>query len=148
MIQDAAKLVFSAGAVVFDAQCKRILTIVNKNDRRGYETTSFPKGQLDKNESPESAARREVQEETGAKCTLWPGLIALETRYNEAIAKTKIIYWYAATIDEMGEQKLEDYEKLVPQWTDVSEAYNTLSFENDQDLLKLCLVAAEKRNAA
>ncbi|KAJ1850636.1 NUDIX hydrolase [Coemansia sp. RSA 2703] len=141
MLYPASELLFSAGAVIFDKTRTSVLAIVSKNDQRGVEEIMFPKGRLEKDETPEAAAVREVLEETGARCTLWPGLRAMETRHSKAISKTKVVYWYAGDLVAMGEQMLESHEKLDVRWVDVGSAASVLSFENDRELLAICLEA-------
>ncbi|KAJ2697952.1 hypothetical protein FB645_005782 [Coemansia sp. IMI 203386] len=148
MLYPATELVFSAGAVVFDKTHKQVLAIVHTDELKGVEEIMFPKGRIEKGESPEDAAVREVREETGAKCALWPGLVALETRYNAKIVKTKVMYWYAATLVEMGEQQLDEGENLSVRWVDVARANSILSFEDDRELLRACLSAAASVAAA
>ncbi|KAI7826677.1 P-loop containing nucleoside triphosphate hydrolase protein [Kickxella alabastrina] len=65
MLYPATELMFSAGAVVFDAKRERVLTIVCQKAPRHREI-GFPKGQVEDGETIEAAARREVEEETGA----------------------------------------------------------------------------------
>ncbi|KAJ2873340.1 hypothetical protein FB639_004222 [Coemansia asiatica] len=142
MLYPANELLFSAGAVVFDKARKQVLTIVSTDELRGIEEVMFPKGRIEKGESPEDAAVREVREETGARCNLWPGLMALETRYNAKVLKTKVMYWYAATLVEMGDQQLDKNEKLTIRWVDVDNADSVLSFEEDRELLRVCLCTA------
>ncbi|KAJ2500996.1 hypothetical protein GGH96_002313 [Coemansia sp. RSA 1972] len=130
------EFMLSAGAVVFDAKREHVLTVVG--DNTGH--VSFPKGQIDKGESIECAARREVEEEAGVVCNLWPcGIVAVETRFNEVEKKQKIIYWYAATLVETTSQKLEEYERLTPKWIDVASAADALTWADDKRLLQLCL---------
>ncbi|KAJ2482817.1 hypothetical protein IWW56_000825 [Coemansia sp. RSA 2131] len=136
MLYSKDEFVFSAGAVVFDAKRELVLTIVN--DDNGH--VSFPKGQLDKGETIECAARREVEEEAGVVCNLLPsGIVAVQTRYYEDEKITKFIYWYAATFVETTAQKLEEYERITPKWIDVESASDALTRAEDKRLFQLCL---------
>ncbi|KAJ1759111.1 hypothetical protein LPJ58_002447 [Coemansia sp. RSA 1591] len=127
MLYSKDEFVFSAGAVVFDAKREQVLTIVDDDSGR----VSFPKGQLDKGETIECAARREVEEEAGVVCNLWPlGIVAVQTRYYEDEKITKFIYWYAATFVETTAQKLEEYEHMTPKWIDIANI-----MDGDQELV-------------
>ncbi|KAJ1730178.1 hypothetical protein LPJ61_003150, partial [Coemansia biformis] len=107
------EVMLSAGAVVFDSAGSRVLVIVNTGD--SPPTASFPKGRIEPGERPEDAACREVEEEAGVVCRLWVGgLAGVETRYSEAIKKTKIVFWYAASVVETRAQRLEDHEQFEP----------------------------------
>ncbi|KAJ2156686.1 hypothetical protein GGF46_005015 [Coemansia sp. RSA 552] len=142
-------LVVSAGAVVFDTTGTRVLTIVNRGD--GTDSVLFPKGRVEPGESFEEAARREVKKETGVVCQIWPGgPVGVESRYSEAIGKTKLVYWYAATHVETQDQKLEDHEQFDVVWTNTANAGQVLSFADDRQLLGLCIeaMASQERAAA
>ena len=54
----------AAGVVVVSQDKQQVLTVWPTNEFGGYKFT-FPKGHLDKGESPEQAAQREFEEETG-----------------------------------------------------------------------------------
>ncbi|KAJ2551243.1 DEAH-box ATP-dependent RNA helicase prp22, partial [Coemansia sp. RSA 1933] len=99
MLYSADEVMFSAGAVVFDASRERILTVVCTDEKSGKDLVIFPKGRVEEGESPTAAACREVEEEAGVICHIQAPekLVGLEVRYNEAIKKTKVVYWYAAT---------------------------------------------------
>ena len=58
----------SAGGVVFDAMGR--VAIVRQRDRRARLRWTLPKGRLDRGESPDEAALREVYEETGVVARL------------------------------------------------------------------------------
>ncbi|KAI9501075.1 hypothetical protein GGI25_003812 [Coemansia spiralis] len=141
MLYSRDEIVFSAGAVVFDPTEEKVLTIVHKDNASGREIVAFPKGGLEKGESAEEAAVREVEEEAGVHCRLWPsaGLMGLEVRYSEMAGKTKAIYWYAASFVEMRTQKLEDYEDFSIRWIDADKALDVLSSDHCKKLLKTCL---------
>ncbi|KAI8324903.1 hypothetical protein GQ54DRAFT_43206 [Martensiomyces pterosporus] len=136
MIHPAAELLFSAGAVVFSSKGDRVLAVV---DTRNAKEVYFPKGKIEPEETPEEAARREVEEETGFLCHVDSNLVAMETRRSEAIGKTKVIYWYRGELAGPATQSLEEHEKFRAMWIDVCKADSVLSFENDKRLLGYCL---------
>ncbi|KAJ2031364.1 hypothetical protein IWW57_000746 [Coemansia sp. S610] len=142
MFYDADKVMFSAGAVVFDQAGQKVLTVV---DRRGAKpTVYFPKGRIEAGEAQEDAARREVEEETGVVCRLWPKMMGMEVRDSPAIGKTKVIYWYAASLVSIGVQRLEGHEMFTASWVSIDEAPHVLSFEQDKQLLGICRAYIEQ----
>src|SRR5258708_9304779 len=57
------KLEFSAGGVVFKKENDKVLVLVARHS--GHHGWVFPKGWIEKGESKETTALREVREETG-----------------------------------------------------------------------------------
>ncbi|KAJ2781230.1 hypothetical protein H4R18_002994 [Coemansia javaensis] len=144
MFYPRAKTVISAGAVVFDAGCERVLTIVNLAD--SPSTTSFPKGRIEPGEHIEEAARRETEEETGVVCRLWPdGFVGAQTRHYSDTDREKFVFWYAATAVDTRAQRLESHEQLEARWLGIAEALAQLSFEDDRGLLAACLELRDRR---
>ncbi|KAJ2609897.1 hypothetical protein H4S08_003854 [Coemansia sp. RSA 1365] len=142
MLYSSNEILFSAGAVVFDATETRVLTIAFRG--RKNDVVVFPKGRVEDEESLMDAACREVEEETGVVCRLWPcGLIGVETRYSEEAQKTKIVYWYAASVVEIKKQRPED-KWIVPTWIDVVDAPSMLTREDDCRLVNLCTIQKQK----
>src|SRR5438876_1148461 len=60
---------FSAGGVVYDPAAQKLLLIQVKN-LQDQVVWTFPKGHIEKGETEEQAALREVQEETGWSCAI------------------------------------------------------------------------------
>ncbi|KAJ2077559.1 hypothetical protein H4R24_005056 [Coemansia sp. RSA 988] len=144
MLYSSDEVVFSAGAVVFDAAGTQVLTIAFPGCKGG-QVVVFPKGRVEEGENLEDAACREVEEETGVVCKLWScGLIGLETRYLEEVQKTKVVHWYAASMVETKEQHSED-KWMVPTWIDIFDAPKTLTRDDDRRLLDLCLIQRQKK---
>jgi 8-oxo-dGTP diphosphatase len=64
--------------------------------RPRYDDWSLPKGKLDPGESYESAALREVEEETGLTCRLGPELPS--TSYVDNNGRPKLVRYWAMTV--------------------------------------------------
>jgi 8-oxo-dGTP diphosphatase len=64
--------------------------------RPRYDDWSLPKGKLDPGESYESAALREVEEETGLTCRLGPELPS--TSYVDKNGRPKLVRYWAMTV--------------------------------------------------
>lgn len=130
--------IVSSGAIVVDKNLRKVLVILDK--KRDGEIY-FPKGRVEKYESNEEAARREVLEEAGVICNSEPlSFLAMEVRYSKAINKTKVIYWYLAYFGENKSSALEDHEFFERKWINFDEAATALSFEDDKRLLASCNV--------
>src|SRR4026208_609557 len=60
--------------------------------RRRYDDWSLPKGKADPGERDEETALREVEEETGLRCTL--GVPAGLTRYRDSKGRDKVVHYW------------------------------------------------------
>jgi 8-oxo-dGTP diphosphatase len=99
--------------------------------RPRYDDWSFPKGKLDPGESFEDAALREVEEETGLRCTL--GRELPSTRY-EAKGRPKLVrYWAMTPQEEPGFEPNDETDDL--RWVTRAEALELLTYDRDRDVL-------------
>ena len=121
----------SCGAVVFHEIGGVVRYLLIKNKRSAH--WSFPKGHVEKGESDEQAAKREVKEETGIDIKIIDGFKA-KSEYSIQRKIEKVVYIYAATCDNpktsIQEEEIEDY-----LWLDFSKAMKNLRFENDKSIL-------------
>ena len=98
--------------------------------RPRYDDWSFPKGKLDPGERDEEAAMREVEEETGLRCSLVSELPS--TRYFDAKGRPKIVrYWLMHVIDGRFEANREVDEI---EWMSPAAAQQRLTYEHDREL--------------
>ena len=105
--------------------------------RPRYDDWSLPKGKADPGERDEDTALREVEEETGIRCTLGPA--AGRTRYRDSKGRDKVVhYWLmepeseAAVVD--GAFVTNDEVDEI-RWCSIAEAAETLSYTYDRKLL-------------
>lgn len=101
-----------------------------------YDDWTFPKGKLDRGESFEDAARREVVEETGLTCELGEELPSVE--YLDGKGRSKIVRYWAMTVRE-GTFAAND-EVDVLEWLAPSEAAARLTYDHDVDVLDAFVV--------
>jgi 8-oxo-dGTP diphosphatase len=102
--------------------------------RPRYDDWSLPKGKLDPGESWESAAVREVEEETGLQCALGPELSPMSYRDNKDRFKV-VRYWLMeATGDGPGFEPGDEVDTL--EWVAAWRAPNALSYPRDADLVR------------
>ncbi len=118
----------SAGAVVIDdGHCLLI--------RRGSEW-AFPKGHLEREETPEEAARREVKEETGIEVELQSplGPTRYEFKSHNGTRNRKLVDWYLArrVRGEIDHEPIFAEVKFVA----VEEALRLLTHQADRQLLE------------
>lgn len=112
--QSIYKCIGAAGGVVYNNK-GQILVIF----RRGY--WDLPKGKIDKGETPEEAALREVNEETGLK-QLSLGMLLCKTRHTYQLNGKRILkttFWYRmdAADASLTPQREEDIE--FAEWVDL-----------------------------
>ena len=99
--------------------------------RPRYDDWTVPKGKLDPGESFEDAALREVEEETGVRCTLGRELPA--ARY-EVNGRPKLVrYWLMAPEAELGFTPNDETDDL--RWVSPDEARALLTYDRDRDVL-------------
>ena len=100
--------------------------------RPRYDDWSFPKGKLDKGESWEDAALREVEEEIGVRCRL--GAELPPTSYKDPKGRDKVVrYWLMEPIE--GEFVPSD-EVDEMRWVSPADAEALLSYAHDRELLR------------
>ena len=114
------KVIEAAGGIVFNEK-KEVLVIF----RRDF--WDLPKGKIDKGESPEEAAVREVQEETGLK-NVTLGKHILDTYHTYELKGKRILkktYWYEmkTTDTQLIPQQEEDIEQA--EWVVLSDFLNS-----------------------
>lgn len=109
--------------------------------RSRYDDWSFPKGKLDRGETFEDAALREVTEETGLVCRLVGELASV--RYRDAAGRFKLVrYWHMVPLRGDIEDFVFNSEIDDLRWARIEESRRLLTYAHDRDLLA-GLVATE-----
>jgi len=104
--------------------------------RPRYDDWSLPKGKADPGERDEDTALREVEEETGLRCTL--GAPAGRTRYRDSKGRDKVVhYWLMepepAAVSDDAFVPNDEVDEL--RWCSVAEAVATISYAHDRKML-------------
>jgi 8-oxo-dGTP diphosphatase len=132
MDQDSAEVKASGGVVWRrGAGGAPELVVVH---RPRYDDWSLPKGKLDRGESWEDAALREVEEEVGLRCRLGEELSPVSYRDNKGRAKV-VRYWLMEPDGEAAEFEPND-EVDEMRWLDPGAAADLLSYARDAALVR------------
>ena len=99
--------------------------------RPRYDDWTLPKGKLDRDESFEDAAVREVFEETGLRCRLVRELPAVEYQVR---GRPKVVRYWLMEVES--ETPLADNDEVDEvRWLAPAQALGLLSYEHDRDVL-------------
>ncbi len=125
-----ASLVEAAGGVVWRRSAGGVIEILLVHRPR-YDDWTVPKGKLDAGETHAGAALREVEEETGLRCTLGPELAS--TSYRDRRGRPKRVRYWAMT--PVGGRFTPTDEVDEVRWLPVEEAKALLSYPRDREVL-------------
>lgn len=118
----------AAGGVVVDDG--RVCVI----HRPDYDDWSLPKGKLDKGETHEAAALREVQEETGLICAI-DGPELERHEYVDRRGRPKVVRWWPLRVVDHG-TFVANREVDELRWVTFEEAEALLDYEHDRALVR------------
>lgn len=125
----------SCGAVVYRGKKgnREILLIRHKNGGHW----AFPKGHVEKDETEEETALREIREETGLK-------VKLKTDFRQCVTyspKSKVMkdVVYFAAKAKSDDAKAQPEEIMEIRWESPKTALETVTYENDKAVLRAFL---------
>jgi bis(5'-nucleosidyl)-tetraphosphatase len=124
---------YSAGAVIIKKiSSKKYILLAEHLEN----TFSFPKGHIDKGETPRQAVAREVGEETGyIHFSIGKVLGSIKRsrigNNNELVEKHITMF----EVDLVDEERSKVYDEAC-QWVDVTLAVNSMRYEEDSEFLK------------
>ena len=132
------KLQFSAGGVAFrkqDEQVEVALISVGGDNR-----WQLPKGLVDKGESTEDAALREVREEAGIDTEIVTRIDKVEYWYfwkedGQRIRYHKFVYFYLLRY-KSGNVRDHDHEVNDARWVNIDDAIKMLAFDNEKKIME------------
>lgn len=99
--------------------------------RRKRKDWTLPKGKVERNESFQDAARREVQEETGWNNELSEYLGAIS--YKVDGSPKVVLFWCMTPTNES--EFLKKEEIIKPEWVSIQEALSRLTYKAERDFL-------------
>lgn len=124
----------SAGIIVFNQKTKKFLVL-----EYNASHFDFPKGHLEKNETPKKAALRELKEETGIKENQISFVKGFKEEINysfkrkKEIVTKKVTFFLAKTSRENIKISFEHKNFF---WLPYQKAYKKLTYSNVKELLK------------
>lgn len=126
----------SAGGLVIDRSGAEVrAALIARHDRRGNLIWSLPKGHLEEGETPEDAALREVEEETGIQGRILQPLGVIDFWFiaeNRRIHKTVHHYLMEASGGELSD---EDAEVVEVAWFPVVGIRDRLAYADERRLI-------------
>lgn len=127
---DVTEVVRAAGGLVCRRNAEGAAEIVLVH-RPAYDDWAFPKGKLDRGESEEDAALREVEEETGLRCRL--GREVGTTRYHDSRGRPKTVRYWEMTPTGGALAPANEVDDAC--WISLAEAPALLTYARDAELL-------------
>jgi len=101
--------------------------------RPGYDDWSLPKGKREPGERDEDTALREVEEETGYRCTLGDELATV--RYRDRRGRDKQVrYWRMTVIEPLDWAPNDEVDER--RWISPAAAATLLTYDADRELLR------------
>ncbi|HSB08462.1 MAG TPA: NUDIX domain-containing protein [Blastocatellia bacterium] len=132
------KLQFSAGGVAFRREGERIeVALISVGDVARWQ---LPKGLVDKGESTEDAAVREVREEAGVDTEVVERIDKVEYWYlgNEEglrVRYHKFVYFYLLRY-KSGDVRDHDIEVNEARWFEINEAVRLMAFDSERKVVE------------
>lgn len=126
----------SAGGVLFDDAGR--VALLSTSTRDGQRRWTLPKGAVEKGETPEQAALREVREETGHDAEIVAGVGVIDywflwppdhTRYH------KFVHYFAMRATG-GDFSLRDHEAEDAAWFDPPAAVEACAYDNEREIIR------------
>lgn len=127
----------SAGGITFRRRGSQIeVALISVGDEARWQ---LPKGLVNKGETTETAAQREVREETGIETELLELIDKIEywyysTQRGERIRFHKFVYFYLLRYLS-GDVRDHDQEVNEARWFEIEEAGRLLAFKSERQLI-------------
>ncbi|MCM8778609.1 MAG: NUDIX hydrolase [Candidatus Omnitrophica bacterium] len=126
----------SAGGVIFRERGGRIeVALISRNN---HTIWCLPKGNIEKGESVEEAAKRETKEETGLDGELLQKINTIHYFYSSKKENLR----FSKTVDFFlfrylkGDIKEHDWEVDSVEWLEIEEAIKKLTYKSERETLK------------
>lgn len=135
---------YSAGGLVFDDHGR--VAIIARHSRSGHLEWCLPKGHIEKGETPQQTAVREVREETGILGEVVESIATIDYWFTGTNQRVHKLVHHFALRRVSGELTVEgdpDHEAEDAIWVDFDDLDDVLSYPNER---KIAWLYARKRN--
>jgi len=135
---------YSAGGLVFDDHGR--VAIIARHSRSGHLEWCLPKGHIEKGETPQQTAVREVHEETGILGEVGESIATIDYWFTGTNQRVHKLVHHFALRRVSGELTVEgdpDHEAEDAIWVDFDDLDDVLSYPNER---KIAWLYARKRN--
>ena len=122
------------GAVIYRYNINKLEILLLKHNSGHW---SFAKGHVKDNETEEETAIREIKEETNLDCVLDNSFRFVNTFSPLQDVVKNVIYFIGYPSNDS--LKIDNNEISEYKWLSVEDAYNTLTFDNDKEVLRKAL---------
>jgi 8-oxo-dGTP diphosphatase len=129
----AVTTVRAAGGVVWRRSPAGALEVLVVHRPR-YDDWGLPKGKAEPGESDADCAQREVEEETGLRCTIGDEVGAVE--YVDNQGRPKVVRYFAMQPEGGAFSPHAEVDEV--RWLDVASAVRKLTYAHDRALLERC----------
>ncbi|MBW3082198.1 NUDIX hydrolase [Bifidobacterium phasiani] len=135
---------YSAGGLIFDEHGR--VAIIARHSRSGHLEWCLPKGHIEKGETPQQTAVREVHEETGILGEVIESIATIDYWFTGTNQRVHKLVHHFALRRISGELTVEgdpDHEAEDAIWVDFKDLDDVLSYPNER---KIAWLYARKRN--
>ncbi|MEE0653977.1 NUDIX hydrolase [uncultured Bifidobacterium sp.] len=135
---------YSAGGLVFDTRGR--VAIIARHSRSGHLEWCLPKGHIEKGETPQQTAVREVHEETGILGEVVDSIATIDYWFTGTSQRVHKLVHHFALRQVGGELTVEgdpDHEAEDAIWVDFADLDDVLSYPNER---KIAWLYARKLN--
>ncbi len=123
---------FSAGGIVQDVDK---LLMVKVENLEGQKIWTFPKGHIEEGETAETAALREVEEETGYRCAIVSPFDKIQYWFKRGrkLTKKSVVWFLMKPLEKTGTHDPEEI--LEAKWLTMSQAESVARYQSDKKIL-------------
>ena len=135
---------YSAGGLIFDDQNR--VAIIARHSRSGHLEWCLPKGHIEKGETPQQTAVREVHEETGILGEVIDSIATIDYWFTGTTQRVHKLVHHFALNQTGGELTVEgdpDHEAEDAIWVRFEDLDDVLSYPNER---KIAWLYARKKN--
>lgn len=141
------KLQFSSGGIIYRKQGRRVEVALivrgeappfRKKRRDEGKVFCLPKGKIEKPETPQETALREVEEETGLKGKIEKEIGKINYWFYSKEEKTRIfktVYFYLLKY-ESGSPEGHDFEVEEVKWLPIDEALKIMTYPTERKMMQ------------